>query len=1065
MPRCQTCGEENSERARFCQRCGISLVPGEARGESRRIVTILFSDVAESTRLTGRLDPESTRRIFTRYFEEMRRVVERHGGTVEKFIGDAVMAVFGLPGLHEDDPLRAVRAAWEMHEALDELNEGLKGEFDVEIQIRTGVNTGEVVAGDPRAREPFVTGEAVNLAARLQQAASAGEVLIADSTYRLVRDAVAAEERELGSLRGIAGRVRAHRLLGVVPGAAGHVRRFDAPMVDREREQALLREAFKRAVAELRCQLVTIAGAAGVGKSRLVDEFLRWTGEGATALRGRCLPYGEGITFSPVMEIVGEAAGLSKADPPEVVRRKIAALLDGVDQGALAAERVAQALGLSGGAAPPDEVLWAIRILLETLARSRPLVVEMDDVQWAEPTLLELIEHVAYWSRDTPIMLVCLARPELQELRPSWGSAGLDAQTIQLEPLADDDSDVLIRNLLGSAELAEGLRHRIVEVAGGNPLFAEEIVSMLVDDGVLIRQGGRWATTADLSRLPLPPTISSLIAARLDRMTEAERGVASCAAVIGKDFSMGAVAAIERPELRGEVPTHLLALVRKGFVLPAQAGVPGANPLSFRHLLIHDAVYDSLPKALRADLHERYGSWLETWAGDRIEEHEEIVGYHLEQAHRYRRELGLAAEGFDSLALRAGKRLASAGRRASERGDMPATANLLGRAVVLLPVDDPDRLACLPALAESLSQTGDLAGTEAVLTEMHELARAAGDRSGEAMALLRHSMVRFLTNPKATDVEHLRAIAEESVRTFEELEEAGNLAAALFELGTTYWLTGDLSLMLEAAERALELSLEPGDWLTLSKSAYYIGRAVVLGTTSCEEALERMERLVEDVSAQRMAAACGRLDLATILAMLGRFEEARVHLADARSVFQDLGQGRWLVAAAITSGVVDWWEGDLRAAEAQIRFGYDLFHERGDAENAALTAEDLARVCYELGQMEEAAALAEEIKGVMGEYDLEPQIEWRSVLAKVLVRRGELEEAERLGLEALRLVKATEFVNLRGIVLLDLAEILRLCGRTDEAVRARAAAIDTFEAKGNLVWLERARAWVVGQTD
>jgi class 3 adenylate cyclase len=498
-------------------------VPSAAGRDVRKTVTVVFCDVAGSTSLGEERDPESVRRVMGRYFEQARTALERHGGTVEKFIGDAVMAVFGIPALHEDDALRAVRAAAELRERLGDLNEELERDWGIRLETRTGVNTGEVVTGGV---ETLVTGDAVNVAARLEQVAAPGEVLLGATTYALVRDAVSVEPVEPAALKGKRKAVHAYRLLEVRPDAAGRERRIDSPMVGRERQLALLLRAFDNTASDRACHLFTILGSAGVGKSRLVEEFVRSLPADTSVLRGRCLPYGEGITFWPLAEAVREAAAIGEQGDPIQAVRKIASLLEGEQDAEAIAERVAALTGLM--AATPggeEEAFWAVRKLFERLARDVPLVAVFDDIQWAEPTFLDLIEHMADWSREAPILLVCLARSELLDARPTWGGGKLNATSLSLEPLGAEESQQLIANLLGQAELAHEARARITEAAEGNPLFVEEMLAILIDDGLLVRRNNHWGATTDLSAVSVPPTIQALLAARLDRLEDEERSV------------------------------------------------------------------------------------------------------------------------------------------------------------------------------------------------------------------------------------------------------------------------------------------------------------------------------------------------------------------------------------------------------------------------------------------------------------------------------------------------------------------------------------------------------------
>jgi class 3 adenylate cyclase len=384
--------------------------------ESRKTVTVLFCDVAGSTALGERLEPESIRKVMGRYFDEARACLERHGGTVEKFIGDAVMAVFGIPQVHEDDALRACRAAAEIREAVLRLSKELERDFGAPFQVRIGINTGEVVAGDPDAGQALVTGDAVNVAARLEQAAPPGEILIGRTTFDLARDAVVAEETDPLSLKGKTEALPAFRLIEVHPTAPAFARRLDSPLVGREDELRLLRESFERAVGEQTCHLMTVLGPAGVGKSRLVEELLGNV-RGARVLRGRCLAYGEGITFFPVVEVLKQAAGIADFEDPAETERKICSLVERDEHGELVCARIGQLLGLAEGEAVPEETLWAIRRFLEVLALSEPLVVVFDDIHWGEGTFLDLIEYLAGWSTGAPIFVLCETRPDLFDAR------------------------------------------------------------------------------------------------------------------------------------------------------------------------------------------------------------------------------------------------------------------------------------------------------------------------------------------------------------------------------------------------------------------------------------------------------------------------------------------------------------------------------------------------------------------------------------------------------------------------------------------------------------------------
>ena len=514
--------------------------------EVRKTVTVLFADISGSTALGERLDPESLRGIMSRYFEEMRSAIEQHGGTVEKFIGDAVMAVFGVPTVHEDDALRAVRAASQMREILATLNAELERDFGARLQIRIGINTGEVVAGDPSAGETFVTGDTVNVAARFEQTAEPGEIVFGEETHRLVRDAVQVEPVEPLELKGKTDRVPAFRFVDVTPGAPAFARRLDSPLVGREEELGRLQRVFDEAVAERACRMVTVLGDAGLGKSRLVTELVARVGGGARVLWARCLPYGEGITFWPVAELVKEAAAIDETDAPDAARSKLRALVADAEDGTEVAERVSAAIGLGGdgaGGGDIQETFWAVRRLLEILAAEKPLVVLFDDIHWAEPTFLDLLEYVTRFSAEHPLLLVCTARPDLRETRPDWNTLG---ETIVLEPLSQDESAHLIANLLGSVGLPADVQARITDAAEGNPLFVEEMLRKLIDERLLERDNGHWSARGDLSEVAVPGTINALLSARLDQLELEERAVIQRASVVGKVFWWGAVTELLR---------------------------------------------------------------------------------------------------------------------------------------------------------------------------------------------------------------------------------------------------------------------------------------------------------------------------------------------------------------------------------------------------------------------------------------------------------------------------------------------------------------------------------------
>ncbi|HEY8167508.1 MAG TPA: adenylate/guanylate cyclase domain-containing protein, partial [Candidatus Limnocylindrales bacterium] len=748
MATCATCGGTNPDGFRFCGTCGSALAAGEPQvaRETRKTVTILFSDVTGSTAMGERLDPESMRRILGRTFGAARDILERHGGTVEKFIGDAVMAVFGVPTIHEDDALRAVRAASDLNEALEVINADMLRDHGVRIGLRTGINTGEVVAGDPAAGEAFVTGDAVNVAARLEQAAAPGEIMLGEGTYRLVRDAVEVDPPTELDLKGKSAPVRAFRLRRVDPDAPAHLRRLDAPLVGRVRELRLLAQAAERVRSDQACQLFTILGTAGVGKSRLVAAFLDQEAGDARTLRGRCLPYGQNITFWPIGEIVRGAAGIEPDDTSSVAIERIRGLFGDDPEAEQLAQVVGQAIGLDEAETPVEETFWAVRRLLETLARDRPLVVVIDDLHWAAPTLLDLIEHATDWIRDAPILLLTMGRPEFLDSRPAWGGGKLNATTILLEPLSEIESEELVAQLVGAAGLDADLRRRISDAAEGNPLFVEELVAMLVDDGTLRHDGSRWVVEGDLRAVAVPPTIAALIAARLDRLAPGDRNVLERASVIGRVFWRAAVDELIDAGGKTELVARLADLVRRELIRPDRTSAFFTDAFRFRHALIRDAAYDTLSKEERAALHLRFAVWLERTGVERLSEIEAIVGHHQEQAARLRAELGPLDGDYRDAAVRGAGHLAAAGRRALATGDLPAAVGLLDRAAVLLPEDEPGRASILAALGSALTEQGEFVRAADVFSGAEEAARQGGDME-EAYTSLTRLHLFFFTDP------------------------------------------------------------------------------------------------------------------------------------------------------------------------------------------------------------------------------------------------------------------------------------------------------------------------------
>ena len=1000
MAACPRCGHENADDARFCSSCGAPLTTSLPAQEQRKVVTILFCDLVGSTALGESTDPEALRARMRRYFEDLRTVLERHGGTVEKFVGDAVMAVFGIPIAHEDDALRAVRAAEEMRAAVAEHG----------LEARIGVDTGEVVVGGEG--ETLVTGDAVNVAARLEQAAAPGEILIGAETRLLVRDAVHLEPVEPLALKGKSAAVEAYRLVSVLARAEGVTRHLDTPLVGRERERRRLRRDYEDAVADRACRLFTLLGPAGIGKSRLVADFLEHVGDSADVLRGRCLPYGEGITYWPLVEIL---TAIDVA-PDTVV------------------------------ASTPEETRVAFRKLLEARAASRPQVVVIDDLQWAEPVFVDLVEHVADLSRDAPLFLLCVARTELLDARPAWGGGKLNATSLLLEPLDDAECEELIDLLLGDADLDDDLRRRISAASEGNALYVEEMVAMVRE-----RAGER--------ELPVPATIHALLQARLDLLADGERLVVGHAAVEGEVFHRGTVAVLVPPDAEGTLDDHLAALVRKELIRPASALLPGEEAYRFRHLLIRDAAYGALPKELRARLHERLAVWLEGSAGATFEL-DEILGYHLEQAFELRAELGREGAAERDLARRAGTMLVAAGMGALGRADHPGAVALLQRGVGLLPDDDPRGIEARLDLALALVRRGELERAEGPLRTALEQARLLGDRGLEARARLAYNSLRMRSHPDAR-VEHELAEALEIAQWLEPTGDLRNLARANIEIGTSRFMIGHAGEGALDLTRATELARQAGDTALEREASNARLRLVAWGPTPASEGLEFCIALLDNEATNAAQKAHAWQVRALCEALLGEVDEARSSSSHAWALIEEFGLTLNAVSYAMDVGHAELVSGDVGRAERTLRRGHDLVVDVGDTGQQSTVDALLAEALLLHGRAEEARSLAGGVRAIAAADDLDAQPRWRAALARALSARGEHERALALVREAVALVEPIDLV-VKSTVYDALGEVLARAGELEEAATAFEQAIALHEQKENVVWATRSRAALEG---
>ena len=705
MTTCPACGTELPTAARFCPSCGQPL-EGSAGAEMLKLASILFADVVESTARGERMHPEDTRALMRDYFDAMAQEIRAEGGTLEKFVGDAIMAVFGVPEAHEDDPLRAVRAARRMLDRLERWNE--EHAEDERLQIRIGINTGDVIAADSQARDLLVTGDAVNVAARLEQTAEPGTIVVGDRTARAVRGFFTLRELARLALKGKADHVAAYVVEGEreVPEERG-VPGLRAPIVGRDGELEVLRTTFERVQSERRPHLVTVIADAGVGKSRLVREFVSSLEDETKVVAGRSLPYGSGVTLWPLAEILKSEAIVLDNDPPDVALAKIAQLINASVDPRLRSERTLAALASTIGLHPAEdpldgldprevyrELLTAWRALLASLARSVPVVAVIEDIHWADETMLDVLDELAERVAGA-LLFVCTARPDLLRTRPDWGGGRRNFTSLPLDPLSSEDSERLIAALLAVDELPQSLRDRILERAEGNPFFLEEIIRHLIDDGALVEREGRWHASERLETVEIPDTVQAVILARLDLLGTDEKRAVQQAAVVGRIFWDGAVAELAAIE---DVEAVLRTLRRRELVLDRlSSSIAGEAEYIFKHVLIRDVAYESLPRRERADAHARVAQWIEEVSGVRVDEFAELLAHHYDAAH------ALAPR--EEWRTTARRHLMSAGQNALGRFAVQQAARFASRAVELS--HPGERLDALEALGDLYYLTFD----------------------------------------------------------------------------------------------------------------------------------------------------------------------------------------------------------------------------------------------------------------------------------------------------------------------------------------------------------------------
>ncbi len=956
----------------------------------RKLATVLFVDIVDSTELVADTDPEIVRRRVGRFFDQVSHCIVTHGGTVEKFAGDAVMAAFGVPLAHEDDAERAVRAALATMERVKELG----------LRARVGIESGEVVADD--SESTFATGEAVNLAARLQQSAAADEILIGPNAARFVRGRVELEPLEPLQLRGWAEPVQASRVVCVVEQGGAPVHSLAAPLVGRAAELELLENTYARTARDRRASLVTVYGEPGVGKSRLVREFLDGL-EGATVLKGRCLPYGEGVTWWPIAEMVKASAGISDDDPLDKAYTKLRETCED--------EAVADLLGLAVGVLEAveaeraqQEIAWAVRALVEQLAEAQPLVLVFEDVHWGEEPLLDLVEHLAAWVREAPLLLLCLARPELLDVRPMWGGGRIRALTLELESLPLDESKELVNLLIGEHDLPVDVE-TVLAKTEGNPLFVEETIRMLVE-----RSGGGMER--------IPDTLQALIAARIDRLAPAQRRMLQRASVMGRIFMQGA---IERLTPENDVGDTLDQLLLRDFVVREQrASITGEEAFKFKHVLIREVAYAGLSKGSRADLHQAFAGWLGERAGDELLE---IRAFHLDQAAHLLAELD--GETPPTLAEEAAVELTKAGRRALSRESFRSGRKLLHRANELAPTLERRYHA-----ARAAWRLADFAAVHVEMELVRAEAEATGDRSIQGRALTGLAEVALNLHADASGALQLveRALAL--------LEADGGVPlfdALWARMHVTGWL-GDNDDLRSTAKRAIAVAQDLGreDLEALVTQALAQNYLLELDAEQAEPLVQRAVDLAAG-SGSIVGRALAVQSVGLLASIRGDAEAALAGYDEARSIYEEIGATSLEATLKVHTARVLMEGGELDTAERLLRDAVRVLKGLGDRAHLCEAQRSLAQLLVRRGKVDEAERLALEARESVGPEDRLSVSTTRLALGIVRFAQSREEEAQILFAEALEGLRAYGMRSAERDAIEDIVELLRGSGREAEA--------------------------------
>lgn len=1004
--------------------------------EGRKTITALACRLDAASAAGGTLDPEARGSVTAGITELVHGVFAAHGAVSFDVPGELLGAVFGVPQVHEDDVERAIQVATQLLELGTADGDDTS---QVRLEMRVGIATGEVLVEEAGATERLLSAGPVEEAAQLVRSARAGEILITEAAAKRSSTIAGSPPSELLVLSEGAMPTLTRRLTAV-PDVAPP--RHRAPLVGRQEELAVLTNALDRVRSERSCSLITVLGPAGVGKSRLVAAFVDGLDD-VRILRGRCLSYGRDMSLWPIIEMLSGAAGVAFDHPSQQVRRKIAKLLEGLDDADFVERQLTGLLGLTDPASPADELFWAIRRFLEALGREQPVIAIVEDAHWADTALLDLLEHVATWTRGTPLLLVIVGRPELLEGRSGWGSGRFDATTLPLKPLSEEQGGELLQHLSGDVGFAPAARARILGAAEGNPLFLEEVLAMVTDPGV----NRDDAAPLDLVDVPIPPTVQAILEARLDRLPPDLRRTLERAAVVGKEFSDEDLRSITPEEEQESLSGALDELVTRDLIALEQVSSRGRT-YAFRHILIRDVAEAGASKRVRALDHELIGREFERRAGERLAEVHEIVGYHLETAYRYRAELGLSSQDLSTLAESAAAHLFAAGVRAYARADA-AAMSLFGRALDLTPDGSPDAPERWRFRGLALLDGGRAGDAEEAFASGLAVAEAIGDERGAWRIRVEEADLWNHARPESFGGAQLEAVARTAIAALEADGDIAGLARAERLLGDALMLGGRQEEAATAFEAARGHALEMGDEREAEES---LSSGSVIGQVPVERCIEVLGGALEGHPRPNpnLLAALG-----LALAMAGDFAGAREANEQGLTIAMQLGAEWRALSVRMYFAVSLLVEGDAEAAEEMVRPAVEGLQRMGDHALLASAGHLLAEALWRLGRADDAMLATVLAEGVTGEDDLAAEMGWRGVRGKILADRGEMREAEALARQAAELGANSEFLLFAGWAYEDLAYVLATEGNRDEARETRDLARAVYQRKGSTASLAR----------